>query len=49
MQRRAHVLQTIKRPDQQTLLTATDLSHFDAAFLQQAHCLRVEDGSLYPG
>lgn len=49
MQRRGHVLQTIKRPDQQTLLTATDLSHFDAAFLQQAHCLRVEDGSLYPG
>lgn len=47
MQRRAHVLQTVVGSDQQTFLTATDLSDFDVAFLQHAHCLRVEDGVVY--
>lgn len=47
--RRSHLLHAINRPDQQTLLTATDLSDFDTAFLQRARRLRVEDGRLYPG
>ncbi len=47
MQRRAHVLQVINRPDQQTLITATDLGNFDSAFLQSAECLRVEGGQVY--
>ncbi|RRR69607.1 MAG: DNA replication/repair protein RecF [Candidatus Viridilinea halotolerans] len=48
-QRRAHLLATIQRPDQQTLLTATDLSDFGAAFLANITRLRVEEGRVYPG
>ncbi len=47
--RRAHLLHVITQPDQQTLLSATDLSDFDAVFLQHIHRLRVEDGQVYPG
>jgi DNA replication and repair protein RecF len=47
MQRRAHVLRLITRSHQQTLLSATDLDDFDAAFLQQARCMRVENGHLF--
>ncbi len=45
--RRAHLLAVIAQPDQQTLVTATDLSDFTAAFLQQANTLRVEAGRVY--
>ncbi len=48
-QRRTHLLGAIQRPDQQTLLTATDLSDFDPAFLQEIRRLRVEAGQIYPG
>lgn len=47
-QRRAHLLRAISRPDQQTLITATDLSDFDAEFLQNIQRLRVEGGKIYP-
>jgi DNA replication and repair protein RecF len=46
-QRRAHLLQTIGGPGQQTLVTATDMSNFDSAFLNSATCLRVEEGRIY--
>lgn len=46
-ERRAHLLRTIARPDQQTLLTATGMGEFDASFLQQARKIRVEAGRLY--
>jgi DNA replication and repair protein RecF len=47
LQRRAHVLEVINRSHQQTLLTATDLGNFDAAFLQQVRCLRIDGGQVY--
>ncbi|MCG8353765.1 MAG: DNA replication/repair protein RecF [Chloroflexales bacterium] len=47
-QRRTHLLRAISRPGQQTLLSATDLGDFDAAFLQNAQRLRVEEGRIYP-
>lgn len=47
-QRRTHLLRAISRPDQQTLLTATDLSDFDTEFLQRIQRLRVEEGRVYP-
>lgn len=47
-QRRVHLLRAISRPDQQTLITATDLSDFDAPFLQNIQRLRVEGGKIYP-
>jgi DNA replication and repair protein RecF len=47
MQRRSHILQVIRQSNQQTLITTTDLAIFDAAFLQHAHCLRVEGGRVY--
>jgi DNA replication and repair protein RecF len=46
-QRRAHLLAVISRDDQQTLLTATGLEDFDAAFLARAKKVRVEAGRLY--
>jgi DNA replication and repair protein RecF len=49
MQRRKHVLEVINRPEQQTLLTATDLGGFEASFLQRIRCLRVEEGQVYAG
>jgi DNA replication and repair protein RecF len=48
MQRRTHLLQTVVQPGQQTVLTATDTSQFDAHFLQQATRIRIEQGTLYP-
>ncbi len=48
LQRRTHLLRTIQEPAQQTLITATDLSPFDADFLRQATSLRVEEGRIYP-
>jgi DNA replication and repair protein RecF len=47
-QRRSHLLRAISRPDQQTLITATDLSDFDPEFLQNIQRLRVEGGKIYP-
>ncbi|PDW03962.1 DNA replication/repair protein RecF [Candidatus Viridilinea mediisalina] len=47
-QRRAHLLETIRRPNQQTLLTATDLGIFGAEFLANITRLRVEEGRVYP-
>jgi len=47
--RRAHLLEAIRQPEQQTLLSATDLSDFTPAFLAAITRLRVEDGRVYPG
>jgi DNA replication and repair protein RecF len=47
-ERRRHLLSTIDQPDQQTLVTATGLEEFDAAFLQRARKIRVEQAKLYP-
>jgi DNA replication and repair protein RecF len=47
-ERRAHLLETLARPDQQTLVTATGMEDFDAAFLARARKIRVEGGRLYP-
>jgi DNA replication and repair protein RecF len=46
-ERRQHLLATINQPDQQTLVTATGLEEFDAAFLQRARKIRVEGATLY--
>ncbi|MGQ9481905.1 DNA replication/repair protein RecF [Chloroflexus sp.] len=48
-QRRAHLLALIHHPDQQTLLTATDLSDFSADFLAAVRRYRVEDGQVFAG
>lgn len=47
--RRAHLLEALRQPEQQTLLSATDLSDFNPAFLAAITRLRVEDGRVYPG
>lgn len=47
-QRRAHLLDAIRRPGQQTLLSATDLADFGAEFLAAITRLRVEEGRVYP-
>lgn len=47
--RRAHLLTAIQRPEQQTLLSATDLADFSADFLTAATRLRVEEGRIYGG
>jgi DNA replication and repair protein RecF len=47
-ERRRHLLETLAQPDQQTLVTATGLEEFDAAFLQRARKVRVEQAKLYP-
>lgn len=47
-QRRAHLLEAIRRPNQQTLLSATDLSDFSVEFLAAITRLRVEEGCVYP-
>lgn len=47
-ERRLHLLATILRPDQQTLITATGTGDFDASFLSHARTIRVEQGRLYP-
>jgi DNA replication and repair protein RecF len=46
-ERRGHLLETLARPDQQTLVTATGMEDFDAAFLARAKKIRVENGRLY--
>lgn len=46
-QRRSHLLATLARPDQQTLVTATGMEDFDAEFLARARKIRVEGGRLY--
>jgi DNA replication and repair protein RecF len=48
-QHRTHLLELVYRPDQQTLLTTTDLSDFSADFLTNAQRYRVEDGRVFPG
>jgi DNA replication and repair protein RecF len=48
-ERRAHLLEAIVQPGQQTLITATDLSDFGSTFLRQITQLRVEQGRVYPG
>ncbi|MEI8307511.1 MAG: DNA replication/repair protein RecF [Chloroflexales bacterium] len=47
--RRTHMLEAIRRPEQQTLISATDLSDFGAEFLEEITRLRVEGGMIYPG
>jgi DNA replication and repair protein RecF len=47
-ERRSHMLEAIRRPGQQTLLSATDLADFGAEFLAAISRLRVEDGKVYP-
>ena len=44
--RRAHLLQFIDRPDQQTLITAADLADFDPSFLARIGRVRVEHGQV---
>lgn len=45
--RRRHVLDSI-RPDQQVILTCTDLAPLDPAFVSRAVCLSVVDGRVAP-
>jgi DNA replication and repair protein RecF len=47
--RRAHLLQFIDRPDQQTLMTAADLADFDPSFLARIGRVRVEHGQVLVG
>jgi DNA replication and repair protein RecF len=47
-QRRTHLLEVVRRPEQQTLLSATDLGDFGAEFLAAITRLRVEEGRVYP-
>jgi DNA replication and repair protein RecF len=47
-ERRTHLLATLARPDQQTLVTATGMEDFDAPFLERARKIRVEGARLYP-
>jgi DNA replication and repair protein RecF len=44
--RRAHLLQFIDRPDQQTLMTAADLADFDPSFLARINRARVDHGRV---
>ncbi len=44
--RRAHLLQFIDRPDQQTLMTAADLADFEPSFLARITRVRVEHGQV---
>lgn len=47
-ERRTHMLEVIRRPGQQTVLSATDLADFGADFLEAITRMRVEDGRVYP-
>lgn len=47
-ERRAHMLEVVRRPEQQTLLSATDLADFGGEFLGAITKLRVEAGRVYP-
>ncbi|HSH77588.1 MAG TPA: DNA replication/repair protein RecF [Herpetosiphonaceae bacterium] len=44
--RRAHLLQFIDRPDQQTLMTAADLADFDPSFLARIGRVRIDHGQV---
>jgi DNA replication and repair protein RecF len=44
--RRAHLLQFIDRPHQQTLMTAADLADFDPSFLANIARVRIEHGNV---
>ncbi len=44
--RRAHLLQFIDRPHQQTLMTAADLADFDPSFLANVARVRIEHGNV---
>ncbi|WP_129670704.1 DNA replication/repair protein RecF [Candidatus Chloroploca sp. Khr17] len=46
-QHRAHLLEAVSVPGQQTLLTATDLADFRPEFLAKITRLRVEEGRIY--
>jgi DNA replication and repair protein RecF len=46
--RREHLLKAIDRPDQQTLITATDLDDFAPAFLANITRLHVDSGKIFP-
>ena len=46
--RRDHLLRAIDRPDQQTLITATDLDDFAPAFLANISRMHVDNGSVFP-
>jgi DNA replication and repair protein RecF len=41
------MLEVIRRPGQQTLLSATDLADFGAEFLGEIARFRVEEGRVY--
>lgn len=45
--RRHQLLACMANPHQQTLLTATGIDDFDAAFLRQAHLVRVDNGHVF--
>lgn len=45
--RRHQLLTYMANPHQQTLLTATGIDDFDAAFLRQAHLVRVDNGHVF--
>ena len=47
--RRAHLLQFIDRPDQQTLMTAADLADFDPSFLARIGRVRIDHGQVLMG
>lgn len=46
--RRDHLLRTIARPDQQTLITATDLDDFAPSFLANITRMHVDAGKVFP-
>jgi DNA replication and repair protein RecF len=45
--RRHHLLEVITHPEQQSILTATGITDFDAQFLAHAHLMRVDQGSVF--
>lgn len=47
MHRRHQLLTYMANPHQQTLLTATGIDDFDAAFLRNAHLVRVDNGHVF--
>ncbi len=46
--RREHLLRAIDRPNQQTLITATDLDDFDPTFLANITRMHVDSGKIFP-
>ncbi len=47
-QRREHLMHAIVRPDQQALITATDLDDFAPSFLKQVTRMHVDHGQVFP-